>query len=157
MTGRRSTPRPDPRTISPHVALVASLAFLGLAACGGGGDAPSVGDVDGSGDRGGDLRVEQERLTSTGPGLELEVHVAGGKEILSEVRVDGEGHATSEGLAVGVLRERVEELLGEPREREAGEWTFALREGDPDPNPTMLHVAFDGGRVASLRWVYYVD
>lgn len=91
------------------------------------------------------------------PALELEVHVAGGKEILSEVRVTDEGPATAEGLSVGLTRDEVRNLLGEPRDTEDGEWTYELFEDEHDPLPTMLDVGFDGDRVTSLTWTYYVD
>jgi hypothetical protein len=91
-------------------------------------------------------------------GLTLEVYaVAGGREILQEVRVTGDGYETAEGLGVGSTRAAVRGALGEPTRSDGGTLTYDVKTSPDDLTPTTLTVRFDGDRVAALTWSYYVD
>lgn len=91
-------------------------------------------------------------------GLEMEVYaVTGGKEILQEVRVTGEGYETAEGLGVGSSRAAVRDVLGTPARTEGATVTYEIASGPDDPTSTQLHIRYDGDRVASMVWSYYVD
>jgi hypothetical protein len=91
-------------------------------------------------------------------GLAVEVYaVADGKELLQEIRVTGSGYETAEGLGVGSTRPAVREALGEPDRTDGDTVTYELLESPEDPTPTLLHIRYDGDRVAAMTWSYYVD
>lgn len=91
-------------------------------------------------------------------GLALEVYaVTGGKEILQEVRVTGEGYETTEGLRVGSTREAIRAALGPPVRSEDGRLSYEVTDTTEDPTPTTLTIRFEGDRVDSMAWSFYVD
>lgn len=98
-------------------------------------------------------------MTLAWEALELEVyHVSSsGKEILRTVRVSSGSYATNDGLAVGITRDSVRALRGEPARTEAGDWIYEVYDGPNDPTATLLRVSFEADRVAGLRWSFYID
>lgn len=91
-------------------------------------------------------------------GLELDVYaVAGGKELLEEVRVTGSRYETAEGLGVGSTRAAVRDALGPPLRADGDTLTYERTESPEDPTPTTLEVRLDGDRVAAMTWQFYVD
>lgn len=98
-------------------------------------------------------------VTLAWTGLELEVYrvTSTGKEILRTVRVTGRDYATDDGLSVGVTRDSVRALRGEPTRTEVGTWIYEVYDGPDDPTATMLRVGFERDRVARLRWGFYID
>lgn len=87
-------------------------------------------------------------------GLSLTVYrTADGKEILQQIRVDGPGYRTEEGVRVGASRSAVEDAWGDPAERRNGAYVYE-RDG---PLPTRVRVYFEGDTVSRLEWDYPVD
>lgn len=92
-----------------------------------------------------------ERQTWRYPGLSFTVDRQGGAERLSSVEVTGEGHRTAEGLRVGMTREAVTGILGQPTAREPGIEVYEPRAR----GGAALRVAYsDDDVVEALRWSF---
>lgn len=82
------------------------------------------------------------------PGLSFTVRVGSGAERLTRVEVTGEGHRTADGLRVGMTREAVTGIRGQPSRRE-GEVDVHAREGGE------LRVRYsEEGVVEALEWQF---
>jgi hypothetical protein len=88
------------------------------------------------------------------PGAHLEIRTPpGGRDMATHVRVTDNRYLAYPGIGPGTAAARVEEVLGEPRERAGGYLRYQCGEGAEQP--VTFRIA--AGRVSAVEIDYYVD
>jgi hypothetical protein len=88
------------------------------------------------------------------PGLLMDIRTPpGSRDMATHVRVTDDRYLAYPGLGMGTSAARVEEVLGEPRERAADYLRYQCGEGAEQP--VTFRIA--GGRVSAVEIDYYVD
>lgn len=90
-------------------------------------------------------------------GLVLDfIRTHNGREIIENIEITDERYDTPQRIRVGMSREEVRSILGEPQETAAGEDRYFLQISEPGPEE-LFAVEFVDDRVRLIRYGFYVD
>jgi hypothetical protein len=88
------------------------------------------------------------------PGLVMDIRTPeGARDMAAHVRVDDNRYLAYPAIGIGATAERIEEVLGEPRERGDGYLTYQCGIGAEQP----VRFSISDGRVTAIDIAYYVD